>query len=624
MRGGTVVRLLLVATALGGAVGALFAAHDLVASRYVAHGLHRLELLALRDHVWRGIGVVLPLALMSAAAGALVERARRVDDREGARKLIHLASDLVAASAVLAWFAAYAAELRSLFEVALGPALARAGEGSRHLWLSVAFGMVAAPSALILFRGVRPAARRHPSRWRLLRSGVVLGAGGGLALALALAHGVERATAAPVAGPNLVLITIDALRADHVGAWGHSRATTPRLDALMASGLRFERAVAQAPWTLPSLASIHTGLYPSEHGADRIASGLPRSAVTVAEVLRDAGYRTVGVVSHTFAGRRYGLDQGFEVFDESQSRGPDAVTSGGLTRAALEHASGTDGRPLFLWVHYFDPHWSFVRHPEFAHAASRPDLPEKLPYAWLQAISATVTPDELDYVRAVYDEEVSSTDHWIGELVDALPDVLSEALAATSAERPTVWIVVADHGEQFMERGRFGHGRDLYDELIRVPLAVFGDLGEALQAGVVEQAVETARISRTLAELAGVETELLRGPSLFDLALGVEQPEPARSEGSHARGPGGRKLGIVTEGWKLIRNLDDGSFELYDLIADPAESANRWDDADEQAQPVRDRLASLLGDAPPIPVRGSPLVLGSDELETLRPLATRD
>jgi hypothetical protein len=80
----------------------------------------------------------------------------------------------------------------------------------------------------------------------------------------------------------------------------------------------------------------------------------------------------------------------------------------------------------------------------------------------------------------------------------------------------------------------------------------------------------------------------------------------------------------VTEGWKLIRNLDDGSFELYDLIADPAESANRWDDADEQAQPVRDRLASLLGDAPPIPVRGSPLVLGSDELETLRPLATRD
>ncbi|MDH3214470.1 MAG: sulfatase-like hydrolase/transferase [Myxococcales bacterium] len=154
--------------------------------------------------------------------------------------------------------------------------------------------------------------------------------------------------------PDLVLVTIDTLRSDHVGAYGYTRSTTPRIDALAASGVRFDRAYAQAPWTLPSMASLHTSLPPLRHGAVGSSSVLAADVVTLAEVLRDSGYRTIAVVSHQFLGRKHGLSQGFEVFDESQIVADDGSND--------------------------------------------------------EAVKARVTEADLEFIRAVYDEEIARTD----------------------------------------------------------------------------------------------------------------------------------------------------------------------------------------------------------------------
>ena len=117
--------------------------------------------------------------------------------------------------------------------------------------------------------------------------------------------------------PNILLLTVDTLRADHLTVYGYDRPTTPAIDELSRNGVRFANAMSQAPWTLPSLASIHTGLYPTEHGATHSTARVSDEAVTIAEVLRSAGYQTLGVVGHDFAGRNHGLAQGFDFFDES-------------------------------------------------------------------------------------------------------------------------------------------------------------------------------------------------------------------------------------------------------------------------------------------------------------------
>ena len=160
---------------------------------------------------------------------------------------------------------------------------------------------------------------------------------------------------------------IDTLRADHMEAYGYDRRTAPVFDRLASSGVRFQHALSQAPWTLPSMASLHTSLYPSQHGAVGADTALPQAAETLAERLGTLGYHTVAVVSHEFITANHGFAQGFDVFDESNVVGHEAVTSTDLTLTALARLGGMS-EPFFLWVHYFDPHFTYVRHSKFSFA----------------------------------------------------------------------------------------------------------------------------------------------------------------------------------------------------------------------------------------------------------------
>ncbi len=367
----------------------------------------------------------------------------------------------------------------------------------------------------------------------------------------------------PQQTPNIVLVTVDTLRADHLEAYGYGRATAPFIARLAASGVRYARAVSPAPWTLPAMASVHSSLYPIQHGAFAAETALPEAADTLAERLKAAGYNTVAVVSHEFVAAEHGFAQGFDVFDESNVLDHEAVTSRDLTMTALAQL-GEVSEPFFLWVHYFDPHFTYVRHPDFGFADGYTGgLPEQLTSGRLMAEERRPMADyDLDYVKAVYDEEIAYTDEWIGRLWQGIED--------RYGADGSVVIFTADHGEYFLERGRFFHGNDVYRELVDVPLVIGGGIDASLRGTVVDAVVETRGIAATVMGLLGLPGDDFRGTDLLAVARGGDNI-PAIAEGTYAFGADGRKVGVEHRGWKLIHRLDDDGYELYDLAADPHE-----------------------------------------------------
>ena len=441
----------------------------------------------------------------------------------------------------------------------------------------------------------------------------------------ALRTHLGRAAVAPDA-PNLLLITIDTLRADHLGSHGYPRDTSPSLDALAEEGVRFERAMSQAPWTLPSMATLHTALYPSEHGADRSNRRLAPGHTTLAEVLRDGGYHTLGVISHLFVSDRFGFGQGFERFDQGSIAGHEGLTSRRLTRTALELVGERPAEPFFLWVHYFDPHYTYVDHP--AHAFADPasvGLADRVSFEFLEERTASLSAEEVDQVIALYDEEIAHTDAAIG--------ALHAGLEALALQRGLVTAVTADHGELFRERGRFGHGREVWAELVHVPLILHGPERLLGPPRVEPRPAEVRSLARSLLGLAGIESPHFAGADLLAPARGDEL---AFFEGGYASGDDSRKLGVLDgAGWKRVHDLDADTRELYQLVLDPGERSDR--SGDPEAAAARAALDAALADwsrrygpangqrgggaaSDRAGARGSELDLAEGELEHLRDL----
>jgi arylsulfatase A-like enzyme len=398
------------------------------------------------------------------------------------------------------------------------------------------------------------------------------------------------------ARPNIVFISIDTLRADRTSLHGHDRRTTPFIDALARDGVVYQNALSQAPWTLPSAASFNTGLYPSEHGAMKIGKRLSRRFDTIAEVLRRFGYHTIGVISHDLVGRKYGFAQGFQQFDESQMRNQRIISSRALTHAAFKRLNKRhEGKPFFLWIHYFDPHFDYIRHPEYKWA----DATEKLlQEKFVRTRYSAGDPKRmykkignkglfLDHIRAVYDEEIAYTDRWVGKIF--------KWLTKAGLSDNTMTIITADHGEYFMERGRFLHDGDVYTELVHVPLVIGGAIDPALRGKTVRRTVELLSLPKTIAKMAGIEEHPFRGEDLLSLATRARaKPRFAFSEGTWAWKEDGRTAGVVYDGWKLIRNFDDERYELYHTNVDKKEKKDLFNSTEKRAKRVRKRLKQAL------------------------------
>ncbi len=394
--------------------------------------------------------------------------------------------------------------------------------------------------------------------------------------------------------PNIVLIVIDTLRADHLGCYGYIRDTSPVLDGFARKALRFDAAFATAPWTPPSMASIFTGLYPTENGvgawiARKALSGAPpRAAVldasylTLAESLRERGYQTVGVTANSWIADYLGFSQGFDAF-ATLDFGPAAAEN----RLALETVDRAWDRksPLFLYVHYVDPHEYQQERPYHDRFAGKP-------YAGSYDPAMRALIDR-------YDAEIRETDQRIGELLDAL--------RARGLGDDTVVAITGDHGEGFYEHGFQGHGWQLHGEEIRVPLLLRAP-GRSARTDVV---VSPLDLYATLLGVAGARVPpgtpsrslfdadaiLARGGVLSENTVGEDRYHPNRIYKSFTRSD--RKKLILEFAAARNELVDEqretGSGEVYDVRADSREK--RPLDAPELRDELRAAFYAAYGPA---------------------------
>lgn len=375
---------------------------------------------------------------------------------------------------------------------------------------------------------------------------------------------------------NVILIVVDTLRADYLGCYRPTAGLSPSIDSLASSGVRFETCISQAPWTLPAVSTILTGLYPSSHGAINLNNALATSVPTLAEKLRAADYATGAVVSHRLVNAKRGIARGFDFFEDKSSRSRDFVSSELLTDAATAWLDDCRD-PFFLFLHYFDPHYNYMAHE--AHTITSPyngPLEPDMDIWELREIRQDLTDDDLRFLQELYEGEIRHLDRQIGRLLAYLDEKgLSEN---------TVLIFTADHGEEFMEHGWLGHTRNLYGTVLRVPLII---RKPGLQKGEVrEDPAMLVDLYKTTLRLLGLEPGVSDGRDLFEeKRLEV----PCFSEVDFNPGEIGRATGKTLERemnklarmrsvqvleWKAIEDQLSGTWELFNLKNDPLEKRN--------------------------------------------------
>ncbi|WP_302081585.1 sulfatase [Salinibaculum rarum] len=409
--------------------------------------------------------------------------------------------------------------------------------------------------------------------------------------------------------PNILLVTIDSLRADHVYS---NAAETPSLDRLVERGRSYSTAFAQGPFTTFSMPSLFTSQYPSDLQYTELTESTIGVSIgdnpTIGTVLCENGYETAGFHSNPLLSNLFGFDRGFDVFDARLPMdGIDALSgrtkvladkllrlvrkhpylpAEKLTQRGLDWLDSRDGdEPFFLWLHYMDVHGPYQ--PKSGNSYWNKYRGERL---WRKAVTSPteITDDERETLRAWYREEVTYTDRCLGRFLDGLRERDQFA--------DTVVAVTADHGEQFGEHGTYSHPHQLYDELLHVPL-VFA--GPDCDSTTVDEIVELTDIAPTLATMAGSSVpDAFVGDPLPGFDDRGHEPADDRTSGD---GVAIAEANLVpdyagcvrTDRWKYIR---DGDSELlFDLSADPTEQTDIGDDEEarraELAEHLDDHLA---------------------------------
>ena len=364
---------------------------------------------------------------------------------------------------------------------------------------------------------------------------------------LAMLAGCSQGAIAPKASArNILLLTIDTLRADHVGAYGYGRARTTALDKIAAGGALFERAFAAAPITLPSHATLITGRYPPGHGARDNGMRVSETVPTLATELHTKGFATAAFVAAFPLDHQFGLSRGFDVYGDRLPRGADGRLANERPAADvvndaiawLRRNGGSPGpspqppAPFFLWVHLFEPHA-----PYGDPSSARPILDR-------------------------YDEEIATADHEAGRLISALGPAAANTLI----------VVAGDHGEAFGEHGEYAHSIFVYDTTLRVPLMMSGP---GIPAGTrVSDPVTLADVAPTVMRALGSPMRDVDG---IDLSPAFSRtPLPQRELYAESFAP------LVEFGWAPLRSVRAGNWkviaapkpELFDVANDPGEQVN--------------------------------------------------
>jgi len=388
---------------------------------------------------------------------------------------------------------------------------------------------------------------------------------------------------------KVILISIDTLRADALGCYNGKSDATEHMDSFAGDGVVFKRAFAPAPWTLPSMSSIMTGLPPMVHGVVDPKNKLPASLMTLAEYMQKEGYCTCGTGNSIFLEKRYNFAQGFQEYNFPQEekisllgdkvlrrlfdRRPNrSLTTPEITDKSIKWVEAHTDDDFFLWLHYFDPHLPYDIPPEYHPKAVPPSakVGYGLPLRELSMVlsgALTFSQEEQQWIRELYHSEVRYVDDNVGRLLTRLKElaIYDESLI----------IITSDHGEEFWERDNLGHGRTLYNELLSVPLivklpAAFGHVAE------VEVPVSTEAVAPTILELCntGYDSKAMARTSLSALwRIGSAAPKEELLVATRIPNLYRQYISAYYDGHKYISS-ENGKEELYDLAKDPGEQVN--------------------------------------------------
>lgn len=418
------------------------------------------------------------------------------------------------------------------------------------------------------------------------------------------------ACGSPAPGPNVLFILIDTLRADRLGCYGNDSGLTPFMDRFASSATVFRNAYAASSWTAPSVASLFTSRYLSQHGVVSVVTKLNASELTLPEVLSQHGYHAGAVVANDVVSARIGYDQGFESFRNVAPNAAPVLAQGleWLDDVRAHQAAS----PILLYLHFMDPHWPYTPPQEYVDRFVQPNLDagaelrtmsQKVNLAFTEqyvtggtAVHRQFTCDEIHLLESLYNAEVAA--------LDAQLERLFAQLEQRRFLDNTVVIVTSDHGEEFFEHGGLWHAYTLYEESIRVPLMI--RLPGQVRGRVVDETVSLLDVAPSLVRLLGIEAPpSFEGTSFANLLGGSWWPAPvdtvrrwvkpvplvAELEGESPLQPQLRAhSGAIIEHRQKLLVRSHGEPELYDLSRDPQEEN---DLGATQAETKAEMLAQL-------------------------------
>jgi arylsulfatase A-like enzyme len=427
---------------------------------------------------------------------------------------------------------------------------------------------------------------------------------------------------------NIVLITIDTLRADHLSCYGYERTTSPNIDAIAEKGIIFKNAIAPSSWTAPSMASLFTSVYPVNHGVlhgigyqkgktINIQEVFSDALRTLPEILQEQGYSTFGVASNLHLSEKFGFARGFDYFQCLPWVSAQKVNR---TIASWQDEIKNADK-FFLWVHYFDPHHFYQARSPWIEGYTSKALTDEFAFSnktWSELTSLIPILQQnsqaLAHLVALYDSEINFVDSAIGNLFKEL-----------ALDNNTLIIITADHGEEFLDHGKLGHGHSLYQEVIHIPLIV--KLPYREKKAVVKSTVSLVDIM----------------PSVLDI---LNHSDPRQTEGRSflaERGPffwlkkflpkkrvpanvfaeldiGFIQKTIVSSPWKYIYNYRNNTEQLYNLKRDSNELTNLSEGNSMQGERLKQSLLDWAETATIYTPQKTPFQLTPEEKNKLKAL----
>ncbi|MGE5612148.1 MAG: sulfatase [Bacillota bacterium] len=417
----------------------------------------------------------------------------------------------------------------------------------------------------------------------------------------------------PLRPPNIILIAIDTVRSDHLGCYGYPHATSPNIDRLAAEGVLFEQCYSVAGWTLPAFMSIFTGLLPAAHNCRDIETALSPTLPTLPEKLHDKGYFCAAVVANPYLSAKFGFGRGFDKYDDytvfldaelallaadkprQYTQVTDLVTGSTVTQQAqhLLAVARKSGKPLFLFVHYFDPHDSYIPPMPFDRQFD-PDYQGSITGRQLPASrNAPPSARDLAHLRALYDGEIAFDDAQLGQFL--------KTLDATFDPASTLLILLSDHGEAFGEHGSLLHGNSVYRQELQVPM-IWRWPGVLPKKHRVKTPVAITDIPATLAALLRIENfNPPHARALWPALTGGQVSEPSDILSDKCLGPT-QHIALTRGPLRLHARFDTSPnepntrYEFYDLSSDPNEQRNLIATHPPHLVPMKTSLLRLWAD----------------------------